>query len=193
MIRTRSTRSPGLSVSLVVIPMLAAAGLLSGCSDSGTPTMPALEPTFDAAMQEIVQATKRTFTAALSGANEVPPNDSRARGQAVFQLSQDGTEVSYRLIVANLHNVTMAHIHLGQAGVNGPVVVWLYPSGPPAQLIEGRSSGVLATGVITEASLVGQLAGQPLSALVDRMRDATVYVNVHTSQFPPGEIRGQIQ
>jgi hypothetical protein len=155
--------------------------------------MPALEPSFDVAMQQLGQAQKRTFTAALSGANEVPPNESRARGQAVFQLSQDGTEVSYRLIVANLQNVTMAHIHLGQEGVNGPVVVWLYPSGPPAQLIPGQTSGVLATGVITEASLVGQLAGQPLSALVDRMRDATVYVNVHTSQFPPGEIRGQIQ
>lgn len=193
MLRMRSIRSSGPSVSFTFIPMVAVAGLLAGCSDPGTPTMPALEPSFDVAMQEVGQATKRTFTAALSGANEVPANDSDARGQAVFQLSQDGTEVSYRLIVANLQNVTMAHIHVGEAGVNGPVVAWLYPSGPPPQLIEGRSSGVLATGVITEASLVGQLANEPLSALVDRMRDATVYVNVHTSQYPPGEIRGQIQ
>jgi hypothetical protein len=193
MLRIRSIHSSGPSVSFIFIPMLAVAGLLSGCSDPGAPTTPVLTSSFDAAVQEIGQAAKRTFTAALSGANEVPPNDSRARGEAVFQLSQDGTEVSYRLIVANLHNVTMAHIHMGEAGVNGPVVVWLYPSGPPAQLIEGRSSGVLATGVITEASLVGQLAGQPLSALVDRMRNASVYVNVHTTQFPPGEIRGQIR
>lgn len=193
MLRMCCIRPSGSSVSFIFIPMLALAGLLSGCSDKGTPTTLEMEPRFDVAMQEIGQAAKRTFTATLSGANEVPANDSDARGQAVFQVSQDRTEVSYRLMVANLHNVIQAHIHVGEAGVNGPVVAWLYPSGPPAQPIEGRSSGVLATGVITEDNLVGPLAGQPLSALLDRMRDASVYVNVHTAQFPPGEIRGQIR
>jgi hypothetical protein len=123
----------------------------------------------------------------------VPPNDSLARGQTIFRLSADGQELRYRLVVANLDNVTQAHIHLAPAGVNGPVVAWLYPLAPPAQLIPGRSSGVLATGTITEGDLVGPLAGQPLSALVDAMEAGDTYVNVHTSQFPPGEIRGQIR
>jgi hypothetical protein len=140
-----------------------------------------------------VTAQSRTATAHLSGANEVPANDSRATGQAVFQLGPDGESIAYRLIVANIENVTMAHIHLAPAGQNGPVVAWLYPSGPPARLIPGRTSGVLATGTITEADLVGTLAGQDLDALLDAFAAGNAYVNVHTSQFPPGEVRGQIR
>jgi hypothetical protein len=129
----------------------------------------------------------------LSGGEEVAPVDTRATGQAVFRLSRDGESLAYRLIVANIENVTMAHIHLAPAGVNGPVVVWLYPDGPPPQLIEGRSSGVLATGTITADDLVGPLAGASLDDLLDAMRAGNTYVNVHTSQYPAGEVRGQIR
>jgi hypothetical protein len=132
------------------------------------------------------------FRANLSGDQEVPPADTRARGQAVFQLSKDGTELSYKVILANIQNVTMAHIHFAPAEVNGPVVAWLYPSSPPPQLIPGRFNGVLAEGVITSANLVGPLAGQDLSDLIDLMLEGNTYVNVHTSQFPGGEVRGQI-
>jgi hypothetical protein len=132
------------------------------------------------------------FRAHLSGDQEVPPVETRATGQAIFQLSRDGTELSYRLIVANIENVTMAHIHLAPAGVNGPVVAWLYPEGPPPQLIEGRFSGVLATGVITADDLVGPLAGADLWDLIDEMVAGNTYVNVHTEQFGAGEVRGQI-
>jgi hypothetical protein len=141
-----------------------------------------------------VLAARQTsnFTAHLSGSEEVPPNDSRATGQATFKLNAAGDELSYRLNVANIHNVTQAHIHLAPAGVNGPVVAWLYPSAPPAQLIPGRTQGTLATGTITADDLVGPMAGQPLSALLDAMAAGNTYVNVHTSQFPAGEVRGQI-
>jgi hypothetical protein len=133
------------------------------------------------------------FRTHMSGGEEVPANASQAQGQAIFQVSRDGTEISYKLIVANIENVTQAHIHLGPAGMNGPVIVWLYPSGPPAQLIPGRSQGVLAEGVITSASLVGLMAGQTLNDLLEQMRADNTYVNVHTTQFPPGEVRGQIR
>ncbi len=132
------------------------------------------------------------FVAPLSGDQEVPPVDTDATGLARFQLSHDGTELTYRLIVANVENVTQAHIHLGARGVNGPVVVWLYPSGPPAQLIPGRTDGTLGTGTITAEDLVGQLEGASLDDLVEVLRAGEAYVNVHTSQHPPGEIRGQI-
>ena len=56
-----------------------------------------------------------------------------------------------------------------------------------------RRAGSSGLGTITEANLVGALAGQPLSALIDEIRSGNTYVNVHTSQFPGGEIRGQIQ
>lgn len=138
------------------------------------------------------QPAGQSFTAHLSGGEEVPPVSTDATGQAVFQVSKDGTSISYRLIVANIENVTQSHIHLAPVGANGGVVVWLYPSAPPAQLIPGRTDGILATGTITGANLVGALAGQPLSMLLEHMRDGNAYVNVHTSQFPGGEIRGQI-
>jgi hypothetical protein len=135
----------------------------------------------------------RNFRTHLSGAEEVPAVDTRAQGQAIFQLSKDGSELRYKLIVANIENVRMAHIHLAPAGENGPVVVWLYPSGPPPQLIEGRFSGVLAEGTLTAASLVGPLAGQTLADLIDEVVAGNTYVNVHTNQYPGGEIRGQIR
>ena len=136
-----------------------------------------------------------TWTASLSGAEEVAtvPVETAARGQAVLQLSRDGSALRYRLIVANIENVTQAHIHMAPRGANGGVVAWLYPHGPPAQLIPGRSSGILATGTITSASLVGPLAGQPLGSLVDAIDDGNAYVNVHTAQYPAGEIRGQVK
>ena len=140
-------------------------------------------------------AVPRTFVTSLSGAEEVPANDSLARGAAVFKLSADGSELSYRLIVANIDDVTQAHIHLAPAGSNGGVVLWLYPSGPPSQLIPGRTDGILATGTVTGANLVGTLAGQPLSALIEHIDNANAYVNVHTAPpdgFPGGEIRGQL-
>jgi hypothetical protein len=129
----------------------------------------------------------------LSGGEEVPPVDTKATGQAMFQLSPDGTELSFRLNVANIENVTQAHIHLAPAGENGGVVAWLYPDAPPQQLIPGRTQGTLAKGTITAGDLVGSFAGQGLDALVEAMEAGDTYVNVHTSQFPGGEIRGQIR
>jgi hypothetical protein len=135
----------------------------------------------------------RNFVAHLSGGEEVPPVDTKATGQAMFQLSRDGTELSFRLNVANIENVTQAHIHLAPAGENGGVVAWLYPDAPPQQLIPGRTQGTLAKGTITAGDLVGSFAGQGLDALVEAMEAGDTYVNVHTSQFPGGEIRGQIR
>jgi len=132
------------------------------------------------------------MTAALSGAEEVPTNDSLARGMAVFKLSEDGSSIDYSLSVANLHDVLQAHIHVAPPGVNGPVVVFLYPSAPPAQLIPGRFSGILMTGTITANDLRGPLAGMTLDVLLAEIRAGNTYVNAHTVQFPGGEIRGQI-
>lgn len=132
------------------------------------------------------------FMTHATGSEEVPPNASQAQGEAQFRLSADGSTLHYRLIVANIENVLMSHIHLAPAGANGGIVVWLYPSAPPAQLIPGRFQGVLADGEITADDLVNALAGAELEDLLDEIRAGNAYVNVHTSQFPPGEIRGQL-
>lgn len=134
-----------------------------------------------------------TFQAHLSGDSEVPAVDTKAVGETVFMVSKDSTKITYQLIVANLENVRMAHIHLAPAGVNGSVVVWLYPAAPPAVLIEGTSNGILAKGIISAENLTGSLQGMPLTALIEAMRTGTAYVNVHTIKYGGGEIRGQIE
>jgi hypothetical protein len=145
-------------------------------------------------------ADNANFVAHARGRDEVPANASLAQGQAVFHLSEDGTQLDYKLIAANIDNVVFAHIHVAPVGVNGPVVAFLFGPVPAGG---GRSSGVLAEGTITAADLLGPLAGQDLSALVDAMRAGNTYVNIHTDDgvapagtgpgdLPAGEIRGQI-
>lgn len=136
--------------------------------------------------------TLLNFTAPLSGRQEVDPVATNATGLAKFQLSADGSALSYTLIVANILNVRMAHIHLAPAGENGSVVVWLYPDAPPPMLIQGRSDGILAEGTITADDLTGPLAGMTLDDLIAAMSEGGTYVNVHTNAHPGGEIRGQI-
>ncbi len=92
----------------------------------------------------------------------------RAVGSAIFHLSDDGTELSYRLIVSNIDNVVQAHIHLGGPDDAGPVVAFLYGAVPPGG---GPERGVLSTGTITASNLIGPLAGHPLSDLVDAIED----------------------
>lgn len=139
-------------------------------------------------------AGPENFRTHLSGDEEVPAVDTRAQGQAVLQLDRDGTALDYRLNVANIDDVLMAHLHLAPAGENGDVVAWLYPEdGPPPELIEGRTQGTLATGTVTGEDLVGPLEGESLDELVAAMRDGRVYVNVHTEAHPSGEVRGQVR
>jgi CHRD domain len=135
-----------------------------------------------------------------NGAQEVPARDTLAQAQAIFRLSDDGQSLDYMLIASNIDNVVQSHIHLGPPGVNGNIVVFLYGLVPAGG---GRQDGVLATGTITAANLINDLAGQPLSALVAAMRSGNAYVNVHTNDgvappntgpgdFPGGEIRADI-
>ena len=155
----------------------------------------------------VVASQAKNFVTPLSGAAEVPIRDTHARGAAIFQLSADGTEMSYRLIASNIDNVIMAHIHLQNPGQQtGGIVVWLAPSTTPGVTLApggGRHNGVLATGTFTDDDLVGVLADGTLSDLLDAIAEGIAYVNVHTNDgvapadtgpgdFPAGEIRGQL-
>jgi hypothetical protein len=135
------------------------------------------------------QTIPSTFHAILEGDEEVPPVDSDAQGAAIFRTSNDGTELNYTLIVANIEDVTAAHIHLAPRGENGDIVAFLFD---PEEPTEGRTNGVLAEGTITSEDLVGPLAEATLSELIDEMEAGNTYVNVHTVEHPSGEIRGQI-
>ncbi|MGH7996319.1 MAG: CHRD domain-containing protein, partial [Opitutaceae bacterium] len=129
----------------------------------------------------------------LKGVTQVPPVETAASGTAWFWLNPDGTEIRYKLTVVDLSNVTMAHLHLGESGKNGPPVVWLYPSAPPPKEIAGVSNGVLSQGSIKADNLVGPMAGKTIGDLVDAIKAHKIYVNVHTREHPSGEIRGQLE
>jgi len=146
-------------------------------------------------------APKMSYRAALKGSEEVPAHVTKAHGTATFTVSRDGTEIKYKLIVANMTNVTVAHIHVGAPGENGPPVVMLYG---PSAAGGGKKSGLLSSGSIKAADLTGPLAGKTIADLVAEMNTGHAYVNVHTDDgvgesntkagdFPDGEIRGQIR
>lgn len=118
----------------------------------------------------IASAQGTKFEAKLSGKNQTPAIDTPAHGTATFQLSADGKSLSYRVYVADIENVSMAHIHLAAAGQEGPVVAWLYPSKPPAVVKKGKFTGVLARGTLTEANLAGPLRGKPSATLSIKSR-----------------------
>lgn len=145
-----------------------------------------------AATMGVADAAPRTWSTHLTGAEEVPAVDTNAQGQIVLRVSPDGDSIRYRLLVANIDDVLMAHLHLAPAGTNGGVVVWLYPDAPPPQLIEGRVRGPLATGTITAEDLTGSLVGADLDALIDAIEAGNVYANVHTVDHGSGEVRGQL-
>ena len=130
------------------------------------------------------------FRAHLSGGQENPPVATTATGQVVFQLDSSGTNLSFKLIVANIENVFASHIHCGPVGVNGPVGVTLF-SGPPDG---GRVDGILSQGTISAPNPGNACGWTTLDDVVSAMSSGNTYVNVHTNPgFPPGEIRGQIQ
>ncbi len=131
------------------------------------------------------------FTADLAGENEVPPVETDASGQATFELSThgDGPHLHYTLTVANIENVSQAHIHVGAPGENGPVVAFLFNASEPVD-VSGEET--IAEGTIRADDLIGPLEGMELSALAAEIRAGNTYVNVHTVQHPSGEIRGQI-
>lgn len=139
------------------------------------------------------QQARTAWVAYLSNTEEVPTNTSRATGLASFQLNPGGNAINYWISVDSIQNVMMAHIHIGAAGQNGPVTVWLYPAAPPPVVIQGTFSGMIGSGAITPANFGGPLAGQPLSALINALNSGGAYANAHTSAFPGGEIRGQIR
>ena len=121
---------------------------------------------------------QQRFVAALNTIQEVPPpTNSSGRGACTIVLNLTETQITVNCSFSNLSsNATAAHIH-GNAppGVNAPV---LFPLGtPPA-----ATSGTLAPAPITVTP-----------AQVADMRAKRLYVNIHSANFPGGEIRGQIK
>ncbi|MFN7222717.1 MAG: CHRD domain-containing protein [Paracoccaceae bacterium] len=145
-----------------------------------------------------------TFTATLSGANEEPVAVSTGTGFATVIFDTLAHLLSIEITFADLTApVTVAHIHAATAfPLAGNVGVAVQPpslSGFPTGVTSGAYSGLFDTLSPTtySASFVttfgaGTLPGAE-AALLDAMKTGRAYVNIHTSAFPAGEIRGFLQ
>lgn len=114
------------------------------------------------------------YEAALSGTQEVPANTSAGRGMAEIQYNSNTGELNYKVTYSGLTGAaTAGHIHgPAAAGANAGVVV-PFTGNMNAQPIQG-------TAKITPTQFGDLAAG-------------LWYVNIHTAQFPGGEIRGQLR
>lgn len=123
--------------------------------------------------EEVVDATSDTYNAVLTGANEVGGGDPDGYGTAEVSVSDGFGQVCWEIKdVRGISPVTAAHIHAGRAGVNGPPVFTLTKSN------EGRWQGCRDGTEWTQ----NRLQGNP----------ADFYVNIHTTDYPNGAIRGQL-
>ncbi len=135
----------------------------------------ALHPSGEIRGQVLSNATAQ-FAANLEGAQENPPVSTTALGTGAFTLAASGQKLAYNLGYAGLSSAfSAAHFHNAGRGKNGPVVRVLDFTGANASGV-WKSTDAQA---LTNDLVVELLAGQ-------------IYVNIHSANFPGGEIRGQV-
>lgn len=144
----------------------------------------------------------RNISERLIGFQEVPAVSTGASGKFDARIGRFQDEIRYELSYRELEgSVTQAHIHLGQEGVNGGISVWLCgnPSPtvvPPAGTQMCPPPPATITGTIEPQNVVGP-TGQGIDAgefdeLLDAIDAGVTYANVHSSRWPGGEIRAQL-
>jgi len=124
----------------------------------------------------------------LSGKEEVPPTKTDASAWAKFQEVNNGSQIVYSVSIIGLNKITGAHLHEGVKGQNGDVVAVLAGNKSAAQ----GNTTISFKGNITKDDLQGPLKGKEVSDLISRMKNSSIYVNVHTNEYKDGVIRGQI-
>lgn len=127
------------------------------------------------ALASVAQAAEVTLNATLSGAAEGSAGgDTDGSGTAKIVIDVDAGTACWTLNVENIEPATQSHIHVGAEGVAGDVVVPLDVDG-----FDGSSEGCTED---QDASVLQAILDNP----------GGYYVNVHTADFPPGAIRGQL-
>lgn len=142
-------------------------------------------------------AENKQFRALLSGTSEVPAVSTVAGGSFQVRIADGDTALHYELSYDGMEgDVTQAHIHIGQRDVNGGVAIWLCSNlgTPGVQTCPAPPATI--SGIATAADVVGP-AGQGVAAgefaeVVAAIRAGTAYANVHSTKFPGGEIRAQV-
>jgi len=134
------------------------------------------------------------FSASLSGGNEVPPINSA--GTADFQMSIQPGAISFSLDFADLSSpLVVAHLHFAPSKVAGGVMIFLCGGGGQPACPAATSGSI--TGTITAANVTGPatqgIAATDLDSALEAVRNDRSYANMHTTNFPGGEIRGQVR
>ena len=147
------------------------------------------------------------FHAALTGFEEVGALNnqsgailSEGRGALDLKLDRRSQTITFTLRFSNLSSaVTQSHIHFGKVHMAGGVMVFFCSNlaNPPPGTQPCPANGGTVTGTITAANLLA-IAGQNVpagdfDAIEDALESNTAYANIHTANFPAGEIRGQIR
>ncbi len=142
----------------------------------------------------------------LSGYEEVPAVSTAAEAQFRARINRDGTEIQYSLSYSGLEgDVQQSHIHLGQKGANGGITVFLcsnlgngpvgtQPCPPAPATITGTLTDLDVSPNIpaTQAARNQGINTGEFEELLKAMRAGVTYVNVHSTKFPGGEVRSQI-
>ena len=140
--------------------------------------------------------------ARLKSYQEVPAVSSVASGRFKATLDKVSGTLTYELSYSGLEApVRMAHIHIGQRGVNGGIMVWLCQTvapfvdptgGAPTCPQSGTVTGTLQAGNVVAVAAQG-IAATEFAEMLAAIRGGVAYVNVHSDKFPGGEIRGQLR
>lgn len=142
-------------------------------------------------------ATDRSiFLVRLSGAQEVPAVATDAGGFALFRVNDSTETIRYTIWGDDIFGVTEAHLHAGDFGMNGGVAAFLFNFNgdgvDPGSGLGTISGEFYASGTVTFGDVAKFGAFSDVGELIDAVRSADIYVNVHTVGNPGGEIRGQI-
>lgn len=133
-------------------------------------------------------------TATLKGYQEVPVISTAAVGLFAAYVTDEA--IAYTITYADLEggNVIGAHIHLGQGGVNGGIMIhFCGTGGKPACPAPPATISATATATDVVAVTLQGIAPGDIAEVVRAIREGKTYVNVHTTAYPGGEIRGQVQ
>ena len=142
----------------------------------------------------------------LNGYEEVPSVSTTGNGQFKARISNDESQIDWELKYSDLEGaVQQAHIHLGNVGVNGGITVFLCtnlgndPAGiqpcpaPPATISGSIQAADVSPNIPATLAARNQgLNTGEIEELIAAMRAGVTYVNVHSTTWPGGEIRSQI-
>lgn len=130
-----------------------------------------------------------TVRAMLSGGNEVPGVSTGAHGVATVTVDRTAGRVDYQIDIFNLPTgIVGAHIHVGPAGVNGPIIF-----GFPIAAV-GQSGAFQLKGSLSSSELLARETSgiRSFDDAAFAIASGATYVNVHTQTFQGGEMRGQL-